>query len=489
MTTLVEDFAAALSRAEPSALAIVLVFAVAGGALQFLQWRFRDKGAAGALALVKWICALAALHVLDARVLQGLWETPVLILYCAMLWMAFRTVLYDIYAGLYLARLKKRQASKILLTLLSFAAGIVLVGYVLRQALHVDVGSILTSSAIITAVVGFSMQDTIGSMFSGLLIQTEKPFKPGDWIRIGDVEGQVAEMTWRYTKLVNFSNDQVLIPNNAIVKERLTNISEPIRQVSVAVAVPAPLATPPVKVKSALEEVLRKSSLVAPLPEPRVRLHEIGPDHATYRMAFFVGDFTDTVAAKSEVLSAVWYEFRNQGIEFPMTRRMLVPCRGGARGTGQDVSELLKGIELFQGMRTEELDLLVQCAAVRAFPTGARIVERGQGGTTMFIIAAGHVAVRLGDTELSRLGPGEVFGEMALLTGEPRQADVVALEPVSCLEVDREAFRGVLEKNPVLLDNVNRAFKERVEKMRGSARQEAEESAEGLFERFRRIFW
>ncbi len=107
----------------------------------------------------------------------------------------------------------------------------------------------------------------------------------------------------------------------------------------------------------------------------------------------------------------------------------------------------------------------------------------------MFIIAAGHVAVRLGDTELSRLGPGDVFGEMALLTGEPRQADVVALEPVSCLEVDREAFRGVLEKNPVLLNNVNRAFKERVEKMRGSARQEAEESAEGLFERFRRIFW
>jgi CRP-like cAMP-binding protein len=150
---------------------------------------------------------------------------------------------------------------------------------------------------------------------------------------------------------------------------------------------------------------------------------------------------------------------------------------------------LLTGIILFEGMLPDEIELLVQCAAIRTYAPGTRIEERGQGGTTMFIITSGQVAVRVGDTELSRLVPGEVFGEMALLTGEPRQADVVTLEPVSCLEVDREAFQGVLEKNPVLVANVTKAFQEREKKNRGSVSQGQSDSAQGLLERFRKIFW
>ncbi|WP_243361224.1 mechanosensitive ion channel family protein [Fundidesulfovibrio terrae] len=490
MTTPVADLVNALEAAKPSDLVIIAALAGLAVCLQALQARLKGKGALGPVALAKWLTVLAALRVLDIRVLKDALATPSLVLHGLVIWMALRTILHDIYADLYLTRLKNLPVNKILLNLCSFAAALALAGYGLRQALNVDVGSILTSSAIITAVVGFSMQDTIGSLFSGLLIQTEKPFKIGDWIKVGDIEGQVDEITWRYTKLTTFSSDQVLIPNNAIVKDRLVNKSEPIRQVSVSVPVPAPLGTPPVKVKSALEDVLRRAPLVAPRPEPRVRLHEIGQDQITYRLSFSVEDFEDTVAAKSDVLSAVWYEFRKQGIDFPVSRQMLLPGRSkGPCAVSLDVANLVKGVGLFSGMHADELDLLVQCAAVRTFPPEARIVERGQGGTTMFVIASGLVSVRIGEKELSRLGPGDVFGEMALLTGEPRTADVVALEPTSCLEVDREAFRGVLDKNPALVANVTRVFKEREEKFRGAAPSAEDDSAQGLFERFRRIFW
>lgn len=489
MTTPIADLIRTLEAAKTSDLALIGALVALSVCLHVLQTRLKGKGAAALLNLSKWLVALAALRLLDVRVLGGLWGTPSLILHGIIVWMAFRTILHDFYADLYLTRLKERPVNKILLNLFSFGAALALVGYGLRQAFNVDVGALLTSSAILTAVIGFSMQDTIGSLFSGLLIQTEKPFKLGDWIRVGEIEGQVTEITWRYTKLITFSQNQVLIPNNAIAKERLTNISEPIHQVSVAVPVPAPLATAPVKVKSALEDILRKSPLVAPFPEPRVRLYEIGLDHITYRLVFFIEDFTDSVAARSEVLSAVWYEFRKQGIDFPMSRQMVVSGRRIACVAGQGISELVKGIGLFDGMQPDELELLVQCAAIRTYAPDARIVERGQSGTTMFILTAGHVAVRLGETELSRLGPGDVFGEMALLTGEPRQADVVAVEPVSCLEVDREAFRVVLEKNPVLMANVTKVFKEREEKNRGASGQGGEQSEEGLIDRFRRIFW
>jgi len=483
------DFSVIWTRA-----ALTDLFAVAGLALlalglHALHLRLRAKGAAGAFALGKWLAALAALHVLDARILQGSFETPVLLLYGLFLWMAVRALLHDFYADIYMTRIKKRPANKILLNLLSFLAAIVLMGYGLRLILNVDVSSILTSSAILTAVVGFSMQDTIGSLMSGLLIQTEKPFKTGDWIKVGDIEGQVDEITWRYTKLVTGSMSHALIPNNVIAKERLLNHSEPVPQVSVQLTVPTPVGTPPVKVKTALEEVLRKTPLVAEAPTPRVFLAEIGQDQMHYRMLFYVRDLLDTEAARSEVLSGVWYEFKKQGIEFPVSRRMLLTRSKPAIRAAGDALCLMGGIELFKGMRPDELELLAQCAALRSYPPEARIVERGQTGVTMFIIIDGQVSVSLEGRELSRLGPGEVFGEMALLTGEPRQADVTALVPVSCLEIDREAFRGVLEMSPLLVANVTRVFKERESQMQDSSRGEADGSAQGLFERFRRIFW
>jgi small-conductance mechanosensitive channel len=478
-----------ISMAEWPDLAVIAALAALAALMHLTQHRLSGKGVAGALSFGKWLVALWAAHVLDERVLRGYLATGVMLVDGVLAWLAIRAFLHDVYADVYLVKLKGRQVNRFLLNLLSFLAALVLVGMGLRGALNVDVGSILTSSAILTAVVGFSMQDTIGSLFSGLLIQTEKPFRIGDWIRLGEIEGQVAEITWRYTKLTTIANEQVLIPNNAIAKERLVNLSEPVRQVNLTVAVPAPVGAPPVKIKSALEDVLRKSRAVAPLPEPRVRLHELGLDSITYRLSFYVEDYGASPQARTEVLSAVWYEFRKQGIELPMRRQEQFTGGESACAPPFDLLELVKGVGLFRGMREGEIELLAQCAAVRTFAPGMRVVERGEAGHTMFIIASGSVSVRLGEKELSRLTAGDVFGEMALLTGEPRQADVVALEPVTCLEVDREAFRGVLDKNPVLVENVTRSFRERESFVRGSLRHDEDESAHSLFESFKRLFW
>lgn len=478
----------ALSLADPSDVGVAAALTVFALFLHFMQARFAGKGAAAAFSVAKWLAAMAALRVLDERVLRGFLSTPAIVLYCLLAWQAFRALLHDVYSGLYLARIKRRTPNRLFLNLVSFVTALVLGGITLRGVLDVDVSSILTSSAILTAVIGFSMQDTIGSLFSGLLIQAEKPFKIGDWIRTGDVEGQVTEVTWRYTKLVTIAQMQMLIPNNAIAKERLLNMSEPSPEVSITVNVPAPVSVPPVKVKSALEDVLRKSRLVLPLPPPGVRLVEIGLDQAVYRAAFSVRDYADSVVARGEVLSAVWYEFKKQRIEFPVSRRMVMEeCRLPV-ADNEATMRLLEGIGLFEGLRPDQLELLVQCSALRTFAPETRVVQRGQNGTTMFIIASGSVSVRLHQTELSRLTRGDVFGEMALLTGEPRLADVVALEPLTCLELDREAFRGVLDTAPVLVANVERAFREREAKMKQTTDAGQPESAQSLFERFRRIF-
>ncbi len=490
MTQWFSDILSAFTAAPPGEL-FLLVSLMTLGAMLHLWWlRIQGKRGAGILDCAKWLTALALVSELSSGILDGQYQTAMLLAGGLCAWMAMRTFLHGIYGDIYLARIKHRPVNTIHLNLLSFAAMLGLAFYWMNTTLQVNVGALLTSSAILTAVVGLSMQDSIGSLFSGLLIQMEKPFQTGDWIKVGEHVGQVTEITWRYTKLVTANRDNLLIPNNIIGRERLLNMSQPISQVRLEVDVPAPVTVPPVRVKSALEGVLRRSSLVAAKPEALVRIVSIGRDEITYRMLFYVEDYLEAQPAKGEVLSAVWYAFQRHGIDIPMTRRQMNHAQKTSDAPDADMAGLVRSVGLFAGMRDDDLNLLTQCSAMRSYPPGAIIVVRGQTGVTMFLMVSGRVSVRLEGKELSTLGPGDMFGEMALLTGEPRQADVVSLDAVRCLEVDREAFRAVLEKNPAILANITQTFQARERDMQSRAKTTGEtSSAQSLFERFRNIFW
>lgn len=489
MTDQLSRLATALNAADPTTLAItsglLLVFVL----LHVLHLRFRDKGAVALLSVGKWLVLCWALSEAEHGVLRGRWSLGVNVFFGLCLWLSARAALHDLYAGVYMARIKRQPVNSILVNLMSFLAAVLVVLFELGTVFKVNLSSLLTSSAILTAVVGLSMQDTIGSLMSGLLLQSEKPFTIGDWIKVGDHEGRVSAITWRYTKLTTLNDTQVLIPNNAIAKERMVNYSRPVPQVTLGVPVPVPLSVPPVRARAALEDALKNARFVSRARDTSVRLAEIGRDEAVYRLFFSVEDYNDSAAAKSEILTAVWYEFVRLGIDFPVTRRLVTrqPLSGAL---GPELTGMLGSIGLFAGMEQQELELLVRCSALRTFAPGQAIVRRGQAGATMFVLVSGHVAVSLEDQELSRLGPGDVFGEMALLTGEARQADVSALEPATCLEVDREAFRIVLTKNPGLEANVRQIFADRERQNREMLRsEETEDTAQGLFDRFREIFW
>ena len=110
----------------------------------------------------------------------------------------------------------------------------------------------LTTSAVGAVVVGFALQDTLGNAFSGLAIQTEKPYRAGQWIKVGDHEGRVEEITWRATKLRTKTGTFVIVPNNVMSKEAIVNFSEPIIPTRMSVDVGASYAVPPNEVKAAI---------------------------------------------------------------------------------------------------------------------------------------------------------------------------------------------------------------------------------------------
>ncbi len=406
------------------------------------------------------------------------------------LWFTVKHFVDGFYADFYLNRIKGRTLSGITLDLIKFVALFLVVFAYLKFLFDININSILTSSVILTAVIGLSMQDTIGSLVSGLLIQIEKPFRLGDWINVGDLEGKVVEISWRYTKIETRDNNLIVIPNNSISRERLINYSAPDpvhrRRIFIGVA----YDVPPIRVKEAIGAVLKGCRLVLSKPPPRVRVDAYGDSSIIYHIIFFIRQYEHHRNAIDEIYSGIWYEFKKRDIEIPFPVRTLIPVKKQAPEVKNNALELLHTIQLFEGMRAEELDTLLRFSDIRSYPPQTRIVVNGGVDTTFYVILSGRVAVRRADQLLAELTSGQFFGEMALLTGEPRSADVVALEQTQCLLIDREGFRVVLEQNPQVINNVNDIFSQRHSANRSASQTGTviQEVHETLLSRFRRIF-
>lgn len=488
---------AGLTGLSHDALAVGLRLVVALAIFAALATVLRLLSRRGAISrsfgrLVKWLCGLALLWGLQWSLPENLAEGSGKAFSLATLlifWMIARHGVDFFYLKISPVRGDGKPGRHILQDLTKFLILAMLIGWGLRDILNVQLGPLLTSSAILTAVIGLSMQDTIGSLFSGLLLQMEKPFAEGDWIRVGDVEGKVTEVTWRYTKVVTLDANAVLLPNNAVAKERLVNYDRPASLLRQIVTVPAPVDAPPVAVKSAILTALRRAEGVLPDPAPAARLQEIQPDRVVYAAFYYIDSFAHRAPALDAVLSAIWYQFMENGIDVPAPMRQVVMTkRAEKKQANAEQLAALAEVKLLSGMSEADLHMLMRASVTRTFSPGQTIMAQGETGNTMDIILSGLVGVSVGGREVAKLTPGQIFGEMALLTGEPRAADVRALEPTACLVVDREGFRMVLARHPVVVDRVKAIFEARAAANHQSSKPDATAEAMTLFARFRNLF-
>lgn len=113
-----------------------------------------------------------------------------------------------------------------------------------------------------------------------------------------------------------------------------------------------------------------------------------------------------------------------------------------------DYAERLKKVPLFAGVSNAELQRIAESAKERRFDPGASIVSEGEPGHGFYLIIDGRAEVKRGDRTVATLGPGEFFGELALIRETPRTATVVAKDPTTCLALSRWDFKGIVVANP-----------------------------------------
>ena len=320
---------------------------------------------------------------------------------------------------------------------------------------------LLTTSAVSAVVLGFALQDTLGNAFAGLAIQSEKPFHVGHWVRVGEFEGRVEEVTWRATKLRTKSGNFVVLPNNVVSKEAITNYSEPNAPTRLEVQVGAGYEVPPNVVKAAVLEALRNSSRILQEPLPTVELLAFDASAITYLARFWVYEYEHDDAARDEARTAIYYAFQRHRIEIPWP--IQVEYEGGsARGSEARTREqerLLSTVDLLAPLSADVRQELAASTPLTVYGSGEAIVRQGEPGQSMFVVCAGAVRVVLEPArqEIARIERGGYFGEMSLLTGEPRSATVLAAGDVSVIEIGAELFRRIAAENPHAMEQIGMA--------------------------------
>jgi len=322
----------------------------------------------------------------------------------------------------------------------------------------------LTTSAVGAVVIGFALQDTLGNTFAGLAIQVEKPFRVDQWVRIGSLEGRVVEITWRATRLRTKSGDAVIVPNNVVSKEPITNFSEPAGPTRLVVEVGVSYAAQPNVVKKVILDALRDASLVLTEPAPEALVHDFGSSSITYRIRFWIADWGQDDLARDQVRACVYYAFRRTGIEIPFP--IQVHYRGApatALLSDADRVAWIEAVDLFAPLSVVDRAMLAGASRDRLYGAGQTIVRQGETGDSMFVVGRGGVRVTIlpGATEVATIPAGGYFGEMSLLTGQPRTATVSAISDCVLLEISAADFRRIALAQPAVVEQVTAVVAER----------------------------
>ena len=143
------------------------------------------------------------------------------------------------------------------------------------------------------------------------------------------------------------------------------------------------------------------------------------------------------------------------------------PQTRSARKIFDTIAEHLNRISIFAPLSEEEIEALAAASKSRIYAPGEPIVRRGQQGNSMFVIIRGSVKVQVPEEgynkTINTLGENDFFGEMSLLTGEPRSANVIAVAETEVLRIDKNGLRPLFESNPQLVESIWELIEERKE--------------------------
>lgn len=395
------------------------------------------------------------------------------------------TVVFDVIAS----RRRNVNAPTLLRELVSIAVFFLLIWTAFSVIFQKNVTAFLATGTVLAAVLGLALQETLGNLFAGIALHLEDTFEAGDVIRSGEVMGVVESVRWRGTRIRTFNNNIVIVPNSLMARERLEvfarkGLNARVLQMNVDYNIePATVINVLTQAASNVDGVAHELPCFA-------RVGGFAESAITYEIKYFTHDYSQRDRIDADIRKAVWYAFRRNGITagFPVRifQRYAKP-EASQSPDPKEIVERLANVHVLSPLPRPALEALAGVARVRVFARGETIIRRGDEGNSMFILHKGAVSVRV-DDEVARLGEGDFFGEMALLTGETRTADVVALNDVVVVEITKDALQPILRDHHDLAGAISAQVLERRGDLEAHRTEAQEEEHQTVLSRIRAYF-
>ncbi|MEZ4734827.1 MAG: mechanosensitive ion channel family protein [Caldilineaceae bacterium] len=343
--------------------------------------------------------------------------------------------------------------------------------YVLGGVWGAPMEQVLAALGVGSIVIGFALQDTLSSLVAGMLLAFEKPFEVGHWIRYGAYEGQIVEMNWRAVRIRTLERDVVIIPNSLMGKEVAVNFTllDPLHAELIRVSFA--YHHQPNQVKRMLLETALATPGVVHQPLPHVRILSYGYDKVAvnYEIKLYTTDYSRTEFIRDEVLTRIYYAAQRYDFAVPYQTTIFYQRDGAELAAPDAFPELVAQIQAlpyFAHLDTALQHQLARGAAFQYYGAEERLIEQGMTFKGFYIILEGSVRLTLSTInsethEVARLGAGDFFGETLLLRGRTSPFNIVVIEDMKALFIERNTMLQVVGSNPRLSAEMNRFIEAR----------------------------
>jgi small-conductance mechanosensitive channel/CRP-like cAMP-binding protein len=357
----------------------------------------------------------------------------------------------------------------------------------------ISASSLVATSGVATAVAGFALKDSISSILSGVFLNIERPFVPGDWIKYDGKTGEVIDISWRTTFLRTLEHTIIAIPNYKIANSSFENFTNGSRKEYGNYLIKEYLSFHPEHnpdyIKSLLHDAITSTKPV----DGRTHFHHFGIFHqgsdeygSKFMLKFDCQDKAFDYHQRSAVMTSVHKMMLHAGVKLSAGSIVTLTkadenltvfrdparelenygsLRNGYLSSLKNIAHLKKN-EIFGSLGDDALANIVENSERIVFEKNTHIVTEDSDGNTMYIIIQGVVeifkVINAKEMMVGRLKSGDFFGEMSLLTGEKRSATVRANSQVEVLEVSKYAMEQAFKKFPDLYDDLSLVVSERL---------------------------
>lgn len=335
----------------------------------------------------------------------------------------------------------------------------------------VELTPLFTGSTILGIVVGLALQETLGNLFAGIAMQADQPFQVGDVVQFSNRgSGVVESVSWRGVKIRTFQN-KLLVISNAVLGKEMIEVAPKGNLNARVVFFNTEYTDSPTKIIHVVRDAVRQVENVTNKIRPVVRIRNLAESGVEWEVKYWLEDYAKHNDTDALIRERIWYVFNRERIVFSSptltVNRGTAPPEIAPEEAVNTIVDHLNRVSIFAPLSDDETEQLANASKSRVYAPGEAIVRQGKEGNSMFVILSGSVRVQIPEGSyqktINRLAKDDFFGEMSLLTGEPRSASVIAEEETEVLQIRKEALKPIFENNPDLVKTIVELIEERRE--------------------------